>query len=259
MANWTDLDIQAKTNHFLAHFRFVFAFDDLKVFVKQANMQPDSFVMYFDADTHALFASICYLYHTLLYSLHSTPAFAKVAPTLVFSFAKLVIPAGSRYLESSSFPLEFVYIFPVLLSCGVASKRPAFSIVHEIGLIHVVDGGSRAMLMKIDQDRLTGINQGDRLFFYDENMEPRLHALSSFLHSVAAFKTFSTFVPAPVATLPDQFSAGPTPAFRRQHVSFSFMSSHCQRWRLALPPRTSTFSWMRSGIGCFTSSARLSN
>jgi hypothetical protein len=38
LVNWPDLGIQAKTNHFLAHFRFVFAFDDLEVFVKQANI-----------------------------------------------------------------------------------------------------------------------------------------------------------------------------------------------------------------------------
>lgn len=172
--NWPDLDIQTKTNHFLAHFRFVFAFDELEVFVKQANMQPDSFPRHFGADTHALFASICYLYQTLLYSLHGTPAFAKAAPTLVFSFAKLLIPAGNRHVESSSFHLEFVYISPVLFSCGVASKRPVFCIVHESGLIHIVDAGSSDLIMKIDQERLTGINQGDRLFFYDEDMEPKI-------------------------------------------------------------------------------------
>jgi hypothetical protein len=126
--------------------------------------------------------------------------------------------------------------------------------------------------------------QGDRLFFYDEDTEPKINLqfpsessasdtfafsltppsqgfmqLCPFLHFVAAFETFYTFFPAPIATLPDQFSAGSTPAFRRKHMSFSFMSAHCRRWRLALPTRTSTFSWMRSGIGCFPSSARLSN
>jgi hypothetical protein len=232
--NFGSLDIQSKTKHFFAQFRFVFNFDELEVYAKQANMQPESFRRYFPPQTCPIFSSICWLYQTLLYSLKGTPVFTKNAPNLVFAFAKLLVPDGHRHLESVEFHLDYVYISPVFITYGQVSRKPGYCLINETGVISLVDAASSEFLLKIDQNKLSGVSEGDKLLFYDQELKPQIELvfpsmssacdaftfslkpprrgfmqLSAFLHSVAAFEDLSKFFPQILsASFPDHFTKG---------------------------------------------------
>jgi hypothetical protein len=233
-ADFNSLNAEAKTACFFGQFRFIFSMEELRPFVCQANLQPESFRNHFSPATYILFHSVCYLYQSLLYSLKGTPLFAKHAPPLAFLFGKLLVPDGHRHLESTSFEAEYVFISPVLVTMETATKKPAFCLVDPSGLIVITDPSTDAPIVKIDQDVLTGVTEGEKLLFYDDGLKPVIEIvfpsvssaydaftfsltpprpgfmqLSAFLHSVAAFETFTTFFPANLSgNLPEAFSKG---------------------------------------------------
>jgi hypothetical protein len=228
------LPIDAKSWHIFGHFRFIFTFEELDRFVKQPNFQPDFFRSHFSSDTRTLFHSVTHLYQTLLYSLKDTPLFAKHAPGLAFLFGKLLLPDGHRHLDSTSFRAEYVFISPVLVTREATTKKPMICLVDPTGTIFLNDPGTNENLITINQDLLIGVTEGDKILFYDDAMTPIIEVffpsvsaaydaftfslnppgagfmqLSAFLHSVAAFETFSSFFPAPLAEqLPEVFLRG---------------------------------------------------
>jgi hypothetical protein len=231
--NFNELDIQGKANLLFAQFRFIFTFDELDSFVQQANFQPSNFRSHFRGDTYTLFASICYLYQSLLYSLKGTPVFAKNAPTLAFVFGKLLIPDGHRHLECTTFHLDHVYVSPVFATAGGAAKKPAFCLIDESGALTIIDAVSRAPIAAITHSALAGVLDGERILFYDSTLVVQAELLfpsvssasdaftislnppargfmqlSSFLHSVAPCESISKFFPGNASDVPPQFTSG---------------------------------------------------
>ncbi|OHS94901.1 hypothetical protein TRFO_10848 [Tritrichomonas foetus] len=211
-------DLQ-KSNHIFAFFGRIFAYEELEKFVRQPNFQEESIEKSFSGDTPLLFKSVCYLYRKLLLSMEDDlNTFNKYAPDLALTFGKLLVPENRRHLDSTDFHLDHIYISPIYFTNQMNSHRPSILKIDEDGVLFIHDANDGKLYMTITQKDFTGMIDDEKLFFFDVRTLPSITIefpspenatdafvfsltppkrgfmqMSSFLHSISAFKSISTF------------------------------------------------------------------
>lgn len=238
--NYLISDIHKKTVHFFSYFKSVFPKDELEKFIKQPNFQPESVQKSFsNPDVPILFKSICYLYQLILQSMkNDTNLFNKYAPDVAFVFGKLLIPEGTRHLESTTFHLDQIYMSPIYFSSEESDgyekceKVPSILEIDEFGAISIYNASDYEFITKINQTTFTPLMEDDCVLFYGIGQNPIITIqfpsadcsadafdfcispprrgfmqMSSFLHSIKAFKNISSFFTGEESKLPAHFTS----------------------------------------------------
>lgn len=249
--NYLISDIHKKTVHFFSYFKLVFPKDELEKFIKQPNFQPEFVEKSFsNPDVPILFRSICYLYKLILQSMKDDiNVFNKYAPEIAFVFGKLLVPEGTRHLESKSFHLDQIYMSPIFFSADelqsnndahqTYDKLPSILEIDENGVMSIYDASNYELITKISQTTLTPLLENDSVLFYDIDVKPIITInfpssdcsadafdffispprrgfmqMSSFLHSIKSFKNITSFFPSEVSKLPEHFTSNLQQCFR---------------------------------------------
>ncbi|KAK8896244.1 hypothetical protein M9Y10_014140 [Tritrichomonas musculus] len=193
--NYLISDVQKKTVHFFSYFKLIFPKDELEKFIKQPNFQPENVEKSFsNPDVPILFHSICYLYQLILQSMKDDiNEFNKYAPQIAFVFGKLLVPEGTRHLESTTFHLDQIYMSPVYFSAEKLQiiensnspsknndsdkyqnyeKLPAILEIDENGIISIYKASDYKFITKIDQTTFTPLIETNSVLFFDNGTKP---------------------------------------------------------------------------------------